>query len=89
MGAHWDEAKGRANFRKHGIYFADVELALDDPLAISVRDDDEAEERWVTICMDDYRRVLVVVHTWRGEDVRLISARVATPREREQYQRGL
>ncbi len=85
----WDPVKARANFRSHGIRFADAVTALEDAGAISVRDDGEAEERWVTIGMDSLARVLVVVYTWRGEDVRMISARPATPSERQQYEEGL
>ncbi len=42
-------------------------------------DEAEHEERWVTIGMDCLARVLVIVYTWRGDEVRLISARLATP----------
>jgi len=44
------------------------------------------EERFVTIGMDALGRILVVVYTWRGERLRLISARKATPRERSEYE---
>jgi uncharacterized DUF497 family protein len=53
--------------------------------AISVRDDGEDEERWITIGMDSLARILVVVYTWREERIRLISARPATPGEARQY----
>ena len=58
---------------------------LHDERAITVRDDEGDEERYVTIGMDALGNVLVVVYTWRGERPRLISARKATPQEREQY----
>ena len=44
------------------------------------------EERWITLGLDAFGRVLVVVYTWRGERLRLISARNATPRERRRYE---
>jgi uncharacterized DUF497 family protein len=44
------------------------------------------EERWVTMGLDVLGRVLVIVYTWRGESVRLISARKATARERRRYE---
>jgi uncharacterized DUF497 family protein len=44
------------------------------------------EERWITLGLDGLRRLLVVVHTWRGERIRLISARRATRREKSQYE---
>jgi len=84
----WDPAKARANLRNHGIRFADAVTVLEDEKAISVRDDQGAEERWVTIGMDSLARLLVVVYTWRGENVRMISARPATPGERRQYEEG-
>ena len=46
----------------------------------------EEEERWITLGRDVLGRLLVVVYTWRGESVRLISARPATVRETTQYE---
>ena len=68
-------SKARANLHKHGINFADAVTALEDEKAISVRDENEDEERWITIGMDSLARILVVVYTWRDEQIRLISAR--------------
>jgi uncharacterized protein len=89
MAVEWDPAKARANVRKHGIRFADAVTALEDESAISVRDDTEDEERWITIGMDSLARILVVVYAWRDEQIRLISARLATRRESRQYEGGL
>jgi uncharacterized DUF497 family protein len=89
MAVKWDPAKARANLRKHGIRFADAVTALEDSSAISVRDEREAEERWITIGIDSSARILVVVYTWRDEQIRLISARLATRRESRQYEEGL
>jgi hypothetical protein len=85
MAPEWDPAKARTNLRKHGIRFADAVTALEDSNAISVRDEREDEERWVTIGMDSLARILVVVYTWRNERIRLISARPATRGEARQY----
>ena len=66
-------------------------IALEDELALTIRDsssEEEEEERWVTLGMDAYGRILVVVYTWRAETIRLISARLATQRERRQYEQG-
>ena len=79
-------AKVKANLRKHGIRFADAVTALEDEHAISVRDELEDEQCWIAIGMDALARALVVVYTWRGEQIRLISARPATRRERRQYE---
>jgi uncharacterized DUF497 family protein len=84
----WDPAKAKANLRDHGIRFADAVTALEDEQAISVRDDRESDDRWVTIGVDSLSRLLVVVYTWRGDQVRMISARPATPGERRLYEEG-
>ena len=87
MESEWDPAKARANFTKHGVRFADAVTALEDDSALTIRDlSSEDEERWVTMGLDVSGRLLVVVYTWRGERVRLISARQATPDERRQYE---
>jgi hypothetical protein len=83
----WDLVKARANFAKHGVRFADAVSALEDEAALTIKDPfSTVEERWITLGMDALGRVLVVVYMWRGEDMRLISARVATRRERLQYE---
>ena len=84
MGLEWDERKSAVNFRKHGIGFADAATVLHDDYAITIPDEGLDEQRFVTTGMDALGRVLVVVYTWR--EVRLISARSATPRERRQYE---
>ena len=85
----WDEGKAAGNFRKHGVDFADAVGVFDDPVALSMPDDDLGEERWIGLGTDMLGRVLVVVYTYRGEKIRIISARRATPSERETYQRNL
>ena len=82
----WDPRKASANFAKHGIHFADAVSALEDDRAITILDPLEQEERWATVGMDAFGRVIVVVYTWRGERLRLISARKATAQERRQYE---
>ena len=90
MDTEWDPAKARANFRKHRVRFADAVSALEDTMAVSILDDEGAdEERWISVGTDSLSRILVVVYTWRGERVRLISARRATRREARQYEEGI
>jgi len=84
----WDARKAASNLRKHGIDFADAATVLYDELAVTVADEERSEERFVTIGIDALGRLLVVVYTWRGKRVRLISARRATPLERRQYEGG-
>lgn len=84
----WDRRKAAANLRKHRIDFADAATVLHDERALTVRDDDAAEDRFVSLGMDALGRLLVVVYTWRGNVARLISARKAARRERAQYEAG-
>ena len=82
----WDPDKAAENLRKHQVDFADATTVLEDEAALTVLDDDPDEERSVTLGMDALGRLLVVVYTWRGEEVRLISARKANRSERRQYE---
>ena len=86
MGYEWDSLKERSNFDKHNVHFADAVGALEDDGARTIRDEAcEEEERWITLGVDFLGRILAVVWTWRGDNLRLISARPATRRERKQY----
>jgi len=96
----WDEQKNARNLAKHGVSFERATLVFDDPRAVSLPDDCELEERWLTIGLVNGVLVLVVVHTLEQrvdkndnedeneEEVRIISARKATRREREVYERA-
>lgn len=82
----FDPVKAAANLRKHKVSFAHAEQALRDPMACTIEDPDStAEQRFVTLGQDAFGRVLVVVHTPRGERARIISARKASRGETEQY----
>lgn len=86
MGFEWDERKAKANLRKHRIDFADAVGVLEDPLAVTILDETSDEERFVTVGSDILGRILVVVYTARGSQVRLISARKATRQEGCRYE---
>lgn len=76
--------------KQHGIRFSDAEMVLFDPNALTREDlDVKNEQHFVSIGMDAIGRALEVVYTYRGEDIRLISARSATKRERERYEEGI
>jgi len=83
----WDPRKASANLRKHRVDFADAVGVFEDPRALTMEDLYPEEERFLTLGLDFLGRVLLVVWTWRGDDIRLISARGATRRERRQYER--
>jgi uncharacterized protein len=78
--------KALTNLNKHGIDFADAVSVFSDELAVTIFDDRFEEERFVTIGMDLFSRILVVVCTMRDDEVRLISARKASKNERLQYE---
>lgn len=82
----FDPAKAKTNLHKHKISFAHAEQALLDPHAYTIDDPDaEDEQRFITLGIDALGRLLVVIHTPRGERTRLISARKASKGESEQY----
>jgi uncharacterized DUF497 family protein len=86
MDFEWDSDKAKTNLEKHGIAFADAVIALEDDAALTLEGEDPTEDRFITIGMDALGRILVVVYTFRGDLIRVISARRATPRERKQYE---
>lgn len=82
----FDPGKAADNLNKHGVSFAHAEQALRDPNGLTMEDPDaEGEQRLLTLGMDALGRILVVVHTQRGERTRIISARKASRGETEQY----
>ena len=86
MAYQWNEDKAAANISKHGIDFADAVSVFSDDLAITIPDERFDEERFVTIGIDAFGRVLIVVYTLRDDEIRLISARKATRLEQQQYE---
>lgn len=88
MSYQWDPNKAASNLFKHGVDFADAVTVFSDDLAITIEDERFGEERFITIGVDAFLRVLVVVFTWRGNEIRLISAREANRFEQQQYMEG-
>lgn len=93
----WDQAKATKNAAKHGVSFEIARCVFDDPLAVSVLDPRFHEERWITVGLVA-DRTLHVAHTYREfcnekgeieEEIRILSAREATARERQAYEYGL
>lgn len=89
----WDEAKAESNKRKHGVVFSEAMEVFLDPLALSLYDEghSEDEERWISLGCARNGKLLVVVHTYASTSsssavIRIISARLATRSEREQYE---
>ena len=88
MGFVWDVRKAEANFEKHGVRFSESLPVFEDDYAITITDDesDPNEQRFVSMGMGVKERVLVVVYSYRGENIRIISARLAAAHERSQYE---
>ena len=86
----WDPNKAKRNFHKHNVRFSDAESVLFDPYALTIEDTtSEDEQRHVSTGMDLLGRILVVVFTYRGNEIRLISARRAIKKERQHYEAGI
>lgn len=84
----WDPKKARRNLEDHGVAFEEAATVFRDPLAVTYRDPDHSddEDREITIGYSTDERLLFVSHCLRGEHTRLISARKATRRERNQHE---
>ena len=84
----WDPRKAAQNHSKHGVTFEEAASAFGDPLSLTIGDPDHStdEPRYVLLGRSRQGRLLVVVHVERGDNVRVISARLATPRERKSYE---
>ena len=90
MAADFDPKKDAANIKKHGVSLSEGDGVLNDPLALTVEDDSaEGERRFVTIGMNVFGALMVLVHTPRGDESRTISARKADPKERRNYEKGV
>lgn len=88
MQFQWNPQKALSNLQKHGVSFEEAATVFGDPLAITISDPAHSvgEIRWLTLGMSRSQRWLVVVHTERNKQIRLISARLATRRERIDYE---
>ena len=84
----WDPNKARWNLAKHRVSFEEAATVLLDPLARTAPDPDHSieEQRFITFGLSSKRRRVVVSFTWRGDSIRIISARLATRRERKFYE---
>jgi uncharacterized DUF497 family protein len=90
VAAEFDANKDVANIRKHGVSMSEGDGVLNDPFSLTVEDDaSEGEHRYITIGMNSFGVLMVVVHTPRLHGTRLISVRKAEPRERRNYEKGI
>jgi uncharacterized DUF497 family protein len=90
MSPEFDPDKNAANISKHGVSLADGDGVLLDPLAVTIEDSAALDElRWITVGANSLGLLMVVVWTERGEEIRLISVRSATSKERRAYEKGI
>jgi uncharacterized DUF497 family protein len=85
----WDEEKAKFNLKRHpGVSFEEAKTVFDDEFSLTIDDPNhsEEEERFIDIGHSVKGRLLVVIYTERGGNIRIISARKATPNERKQYE---
>lgn len=84
----WEPRKAKLNVRKHRVSFEEAETAILDELSKTTMDPDHSltENRFITFGVSARLRLLVVCYTQRAESIRIISARIATRREREIYE---
>lgn len=84
----WDDEKAVSNLEKHGVAFEEGTTIFNDPLIVTIRDPNHSlsEERYISIGISIQARLLVVIHTERGERNRLISCRKAGNAERKVYE---
>ena len=83
----WDPEKAQKNVSKHEVSFEEAISIFDDPIFITVLDEEHStdEERFITIGLSNKNRLLLVAHTERKDHIRIISARKATKNEEKFY----
>ncbi len=85
----WDNKKAVANKSKHGISFEEAMTVFGDPLSLTIDDPlhSRDERRYVTIGSSVNKKILVVIHAENDDIFRIIGARLATPKERRNYEK--
>ncbi|NQU04652.1 MAG: BrnT family toxin [Calditrichaeota bacterium] len=88
MRFEWDRKKAKLNQNKHGVSFDEAVTVFHDPLSATFNDPDHSldENRWITIGYSTQEHLMVVCHTERQGTVRIISARLATLKERKKHE---
>ena len=91
MTYEWDARKAESNRRKHGVAFEEAASVFLDPLAETFQDPGSPtnENREITIGCTLRGRMVFVSHCERGAGIRIISARLVTRAEREEYEKGI
>lgn len=84
----WDPKKAKQNLKKHEVSFNEAATVLGDPMSMTFSDLDHSvdENRYITVGLSRFGKLLIVSHADRGDRIRIISARKATRRERRFYE---
>jgi uncharacterized protein len=84
----WDLKKAKSNEQKHGINFHEASTVFADSLSLTIFDPlhSDDEKRFIIIGISYRNRILTVVHTACDDNIRIISARKATQKERSYYE---
>jgi uncharacterized protein len=90
MQFEWEPSKAAANLRKHSVDFSEASSVFDNPLALIFPDEAHSieEHREIIIGHSQKNRLIFVSFTERGDVIRIISARLATSRERQDYEQN-
>lgn len=90
MKFEWDKQKADTNLKKHGVTFQEAASVFGDVLSITYPDPDHSirENRFITVGISRFGRVLIISHTDRGKNVRIINARKTTRKEHKYYEEG-
>jgi uncharacterized DUF497 family protein len=90
MRFEWDAEKARGNLTKHRVSFEEAATAFSDPLSLTTFDPDHSddEDRFLLLGATHTWRLVVVSHVHRDQNIRIISARIASRRERRTYAGG-
>ena len=86
----WDEEKANENSKKYKVTFEEARTIFNDPFSITISDPQHSiyEYRFIDIGYSSKERLLVMVYTERGSNIRIISCRKATKKERRFYEEG-
>jgi len=90
MDFEWNPQKAKINLRKHGVSFEEASTVFRDPLSVTFPDGEHSlgENRYLIIGVSAVNKVLVIAHTYRNHQIRIISAREATKAEKHFYELG-
>ena len=84
-----DEEKANSHFHKHKVSFEEGKSIFNDPLLLTFPDVEHSEfgERYINIGTSANGRILILIHTERGDNIRITSCRKVTASERRSYEK--